>query len=321
MRQVRYLALVAALILVVGACSDDDAGTTTDAPPATEAPATTQAPATTAAPATTVADDDHDEGEEDDDHDEGEEDHDEAGFQLDAPAAAITVDLDISDWDAVPGLDLTLEGIESESVDSKDVTLKVAHDDEFLYVLISVEDDYNWSAEDSHLSAATAVLWAIDDGAGPHMGTEAEGEEEEYVSLGMVDIWLWHLECGFGEESGGSVSGADDGNDPGCNFDDEYATDPETREDDGADGEAGAENSLLGVWMHTNPVADGDGTWYFEMSRPLQTGDAQDAQFAVGQSALLALAYWDADNSPDGWEDAEHVQSSSLGWIEVTLVG
>ena len=313
MRRFKYLALVAALMLVIAACSDDDAGTTTDAPSTTEAPATTQAPATTAAPATTVADEDHG------DDDEG---HDEAGLQLDAPVAAITVDLDFSDWDGVPGLDLTLEGIEGESVDSKDVTLKVAHDDEFLYVLLAVQDDYNWNADDPHLSASNAVMWAIESEAGPHMGTDAEGEEEDYVSLGMVDIWHWELECGFGVESGGAVSeageGKSPGNDAGCNFDDEYATDPETREDDDS---ASGENSLLGVWMHTNPVDDGDGTWYFEMSRPLQTGDVQDAQFAVGHSVLLALAYWDADNSPEGWDDAEHVQSSSLGWIEVTLVG
>ncbi len=33
----------------------------------------------------------------------------------------------------------------------------------------------------------------------------------------------------------------------------------------------------------------------------------------------MALAYWDADNSPEGWDDAEHVQSSTQGWIGVTL--
>ena len=149
-------------------------------------------------------------------------------------------------------------------------------------------------------------------------------EDGEGPSLGMVDIWHWELDCDFGVEQGGRVSGpgegAPAGNDAGCNMDDEYSTDPETREDDGKDGEAGADNSLLGVWMHTGyPVAESDGTWYFEMSRPLQTGDAQDAQFTVGGTGLLAMAYWDPDFGVEGWDDATHVQSSSDGWIKVAL--
>jgi len=35
----------------------------------------------------------------------------------------------------------------------------------------------------------------------------------------------------------------------------------------------------------------------------------------------MALAYWDPDFGPDGWEDAGHVQSGNQGWIEVTLAG
>jgi hypothetical protein len=238
-----------------------------------------------------------------------------------APAAAITVDGDASDWDGITGLDLTLEPISTETIDPKVANVKVAHDDEFLYVLFTVEDDFNWSSADAHLSASSAVMWAVEVAAGPHMGTEEEGEEESYTSLGMVDIWHWELECAAGEDQGGATgAGPADGtpgNDSGCNFDDEWATDPETREDDNGEG---AENSLLGVFGHTNPADDGEGTWIFEIRRPLQSGDAQDAQFAIGQVALLALAYWDPDNSLEGWDDPEHVQSSHLGWIEVELL-
>jgi hypothetical protein len=84
-----------------------------------------------------------------------------------------------------------------------------------------------------------------------------------------------------------------------CNFDDEWATDAETREDDNS---PTGENSLLGVWTHSNPTDDGSGVWYFEMSRPLETFDSQDGQFTInGEATLLALAYWDADFGPDGW--------------------
>jgi hypothetical protein len=184
-----------------------------------------------------------------------------------------------------------------------------------------VEDDFNWNADDRRLSAASAVMWAIDSGAGEHMGTE--DEEGEGPSVGMVDIWHWRLDCAPGEEQGGAVSGPGSGhpgNDSACNFDDEFAADPEERFLDG-DPEGptgtGAENSLLGVFSHTNPIEDGAGTWIFEMRRPLQTGDSQDAQFGAGGTARMGLAYWDPDNSAAGWENEEHAQSANEGWIEV----
>jgi hypothetical protein len=149
-------------------------------------------------------------------------------------------------------------------------------------------------------------------------------DDDYEVSLGMVDIWHWELDCAAGALSGGG--GIAGGDDPDCNLDDEYATDPETREDDGKADEGEvlndtAENSLAGVWEHTASAegAGAEGTWIFEMSRPLQTGDSEDAQFASGGTALIALAYFDADETLEGWTDTGHLQSSENGWIEVTL--
>jgi hypothetical protein len=51
------------------------------------------------------------------------------------------------------------------------------------------------------------------------------------------------------------------------------------------------------------------------MSRKLQTGDPDDAQFTAGGTSAFALAYWDADETDTGWTDAGHIQSSSGGWI------
>lgn len=234
-----------------------------------------------------------------------------------AAAADITVDGDASDWEGIDGLTLTLEAIANEEVDSHDASVKVAHDGDYLYVLFEVTDDYNWVADDAHLSAAAAVQWAVDTEAGAHMGAQ---ESDRETSLGIVDLWHWELECAAGEETGGEVSepgaDADAGDDGGCNFDDEWSEVPKTREDDNG---SGAENSLLGVWSHSAPTADADGTWIFEMRRPLETGDERDAQFAVGETALMALAYWDPDQSPEGWADDGHVQSSNQGWIEVAV--
>jgi hypothetical protein len=158
-------------------------------------------------------------------------------------------------------------------------------------------------------------MFRIDEAAPAHMGVE---EKDLEASLGVVDIWHWELDCGPGEMTGGG----DTGDDPECNFDDEYAPNPGDREDDGGGDTPNnptGENSLSGVWKHTATAAGGDGTWIFEMSRPLQTGDTQDAQFASGEKALLALAYFDPSETPEGWTDAGHLQSADIGWLEVAL--
>jgi hypothetical protein len=240
---------------------------------------------------------------------------------LGAPlVSGFTVDGDPTEWADVPSLALTLEPIGGATLETKDVVVKVAHDGTNVYVLFQVEDDYNWNlGEDLHLTSGLGVQWAVDPSAGGAMGATDDDQE---TSLGMVDIWHWELECAAGVVSGGTTSGAGEGNDAGnddaCNFDDEWATDPETREDDNGDG---AENSLSGSWSHSDATADAAGTWTFEMSRPLDTGDSTDAAFAAGETGLMALAYWDADATAEGWEDDGHVQSANLGWINVTFAG
>ena len=239
---------------------------------------------------------------------------------LTAVSASITVDGDTSDWGAIPVTEVVLQqirpipGVEMGQVGPIEVGLRVAVDGERVYVLMEVLDDYDYDPEDHGLSAAMAVMFRIDDPAAPHMGTT---EENQKRSLGKVDIWHWELDCGPGEMSGGGA-GIRGGNDPRCNLDDEWAETPSDLEDDGT---RSAENSLAGVWEHT-ARAEGngaEGTWIFEMSRKLQTGDVDDAQIVAGMTAAAALAYWDADETPDGWTSEGHLQSSSGGWIEITF--
>jgi hypothetical protein len=190
----------------------------------------------------------------------------------------------------------------------------LATDSESVYVLVEIEDDYDYVPDDHGLSAAMAVMFRTDDPAAPHMGTT---EENQRKSLGKVDIWHWVLDCGPGVVSGG-VTGIRGGNDPQCNLDDEYAKTPKDLEDDGS---PQAENSLAGVWEHTGrgQGLGASGTWIFEMSRKLRTGDPDDAQLSPGTTSYMALAYWDADETPDGWTELGHLQSATGGWIEVTL--
>ena len=306
----RWLSIIGVLALIVASCSNGDSidttTTVTDVPTTivtnvTDAPATTQPVETT----TTTEEPPPPEA---------------AALLLDVPVAAITVDDDSSDWDEVVGLAMTLVPIvdrADDPLENMDVTIKMAYDDVNVYALFTIEDDYDWNADDHNLSAALALQFPVDTG-GPHMGAD---DEEGENSTGMVDIWHWELDCAAGELNGGGAGhpageGKDPGNDSVCNMDDEWATDAETREDDNT---ATGENSLTGVWWHSNPVDGAPGTWFFEMSRPLQTGDEQDVQFTAGEPTLLALAYWDADFGPEGWDDSTHVTSADQGWIQINL--
>ena len=311
MLRTRLLTALAVTGLVVAACTS----TATPTPAPTETPTATPTPVATAT-ATPAPSPSHEPG---------------GAIVFDAASATITVDGDASDWSAIEGATIKLEQLRLENIDPAqaaeikfgpldpiDVTFKVASDAKNLYVLFEVPDDFDYDPADHNKSASLAVMFRIDAPAAPHMGAE---EPDIDQSLGIVDIWHWELDCGPGIVSGGK--GVAGGDDPACNLDDEYSTKPENREDDGGGDVANtaAENGLTGVWEHTARAsgAGADGSWIFEMSRPLTNGDPQDGQFASGSTAHVALAYFDPDESADGWTDAGHLQSAYSGWIEVTL--
>ncbi len=227
----------------------------------------------------------------------------------------IVVDGLADDWASIPGTTLTMIRPLATSERLTDaLTVKVAYDDANIYVLVLMEDDFDYNATaDHHLSGALAVLWQIDAAATPDMGG----------GLGNVDIWHWELDSGPFEPAGGPTVGT--GNDPEGNFDDEWADHflPGRRHDDTL------ANELFGVWSHTNMSAQGaPGSWIFEMRRTLTTSDTlnEDYQFTVGGTAGLALAYWDADETDTGWTDAGHYASCrdpdtlDFSWIQVTLI-
>ena len=318
MKKLLIPCIAASLTLLAVACG----GGGGDEKTATPAPKATTAPATTAPKATAVAT-------------TGTSQTTPAATKFEAAKAAITVDGGVVDWAAVKGATIPLKQIDVSKLDPAQVTdlkidigklaatnatLKVATDAKNIYVLVEVEDgfDYNPDPKQHNFSPSLGVMFRIDAAAPPTMGVKVEDLKK---SLGVVDIWHWELDCGPGQMSGGA--GVAGGDDPKCNLDDEYAPNPEDREDDGKGDVANAtgENSLAGVWKHTaaDQGAGAKGTWIFEMSRPLQTGDSQDAQFASGATAYVALAYFDPSETAEGWTDAGHLQSADAGWIEVKL--
>jgi len=284
----------AALLGLAAACGGGDDKETTQTPQPTTAARATAASAPTGAGTSVPA------------------------VKMNATRASITVDGKTGDWASVPAQTVKLEqikpaaGLDFKPLPSVNASVKVAVDAQRIYVLLEVPDDFDYNPSDHALSPAVAVMFRIDAAAPPHMGAK---EEAPKTSLGMVDIWHWELDCAPGAMSG-QVTGGTSGNDTPCNFDDEYATTPEDREDDDK------ENSLAGVWEHTGRAGGNGatGTWIFEMSRRLSTGESQDAQFTLGGTVYLALAYWDADEQPGkGWSDVGHLTSANAGWIEVKL--
>jgi hypothetical protein len=227
----------------------------------------------------------------------------------------ITIDGLIGDWDGVPGTTITM--IQPMSTDNRMVDgleLRVAYDDANIYVLAIISDDFDYNVTHHHNSAALAVLFAVDEAATPEMGGGA----------GYVDIWHWELDTGPGVVAGFNLLS---GNDPVGNLDDEYALSIFDRHDDAT------ANELYGSWSHTDMSAVGaDGEWIFEMKRSLTTSDTlkQDAQFVIGETAKLSIAYWDADETGEpgvlhGWTAVGHYATCrdpdtlDFSWIDVEL--
>src|SRR5680860_1474114 len=96
-----------------------------------------------------------------------------APLSLKAGQKTITVDGDPSDWVGITGLSLTMIDIAGGNRQVI-ADVRVAYDDTNVYLLFQVHDDYNFDPNDHELSASPTVAWAIDEGAGPHMGTDGE---------------------------------------------------------------------------------------------------------------------------------------------------
>jgi len=225
--------------------------------------------------------------------------------------SGIVIDGLVGDWAGITGTTLTLvRPLATAERIANGLTLKLAYDDANLYVLAMIQDDFDYNATDHFRSGSVAVLWQIDPAATPDMGG----------GNGNVDIWHWELDCNAGVLSGYNLNS---GNDPACNFDDEWSSSVVNRFDDGQ------ANELYGVWTHTNRSAPGaTGTWIFEMRRSLRTMDTlnQDRQFTVGGTFGMAVAYWDPDESGTGWTASGHYATCKdpttldFSWIDVTLV-
>lgn len=227
----------------------------------------------------------------------------------------ITIDGLMGDWAGVPGTKIAL--VRPYAPDQRIIDgleFRMVYDDSNIYVLAVISDDYDYNVTEHHNSAAIAVLIAIDDAATPDMGG----------GKGYVDIWHWELDVGPGVVTGFNLAS---GNDPVGNLDDEYSLSITDRHDDDT------ANEVYGAWSHTDMSAVGaEGKWIFEFKRSLTTSDTmkQDAQFEVGETYKIAVAYWDADEKGEpgvlnGWTAAGHYSTCTdpetldFSWVDLTL--
>ena len=128
------------------------------------------------------------------------------------------------------------------------------------------------------------------------------------------------------------------GDDRTSNSDDEFAVHPCLRPDDGATSPHVSSfklpnksygNQIRFAWSHSAinstlypfGVRGEEGTYVYEFSRPLLTGENTDVQFAVGTNASFAFAHWISTNSGDvPWERFNHfVSPFSMKFASVML--
>lgn len=240
-----------------------------------------------------------------------------------ADDTAIKLDGKYADWADVEGVNITLKPARDTGSGSKDMVFKSIHDASKIYFLIMVEDDYNFynmaTGFNHKYTAALAIAFPIDEGAkAQYMGGEDEEPDDVLnTTTGEVDIMHWELDTIAGVETGGAKDGEATGNGPD-NLDDEYATTPWDRHDDGG---AGANNLWKGSWAHTGDGTNGSsGWWVFELSRDLASSDAHDVSFAEGETIEVAVAFWSPNETTEKkWTDDGHYVNSHGDVISMSL--
>jgi hypothetical protein len=189
MKRLLIAGIAASLTLLAVACGGGGDGETADTP----APKATTAPATAAPKATAVAT-------------TGASQTTPAATKFTAAKTAITVDGSDADWASVQGATIPLKQIDVSKLDPAQVadleidigklsptsaTLKVAADEKNIYVLVEVEDGFDYNADPTkhNFSPSLGVMFRIDSAAPPTMGVKVEDRDR----LGVVYIWHWSL--------------------------------------------------------------------------------------------------------------------------------
>ncbi|CAL1384401.1 unnamed protein product [Linum trigynum] len=260
----------------------------------------------------------------------------------------VTVDGHSDDWTDVDGFEFPLRPALDPDADKEykagKMTVKALHDGRDVFFFLEVDGDYAYSKGDNTKCASVSLMFQVGADATYHsMGGCKEGTDtctNKTCKGHEVDIMHFSLGNAIpGRLYGGNPIDNGDGNggDRFGHLVDLYAWNPHCRYLDGmgpSGNDSSAQNNWKGSWWHSSldvhtgfiqddsPYgSDGQkGKYYFEFSRPLRTMDRlqQDAQFTIGGSSKMAVAFWyPVDGQP--WHKSGHY-SINCDWIPLEIL-
>ncbi|KAG6486329.1 uncharacterized protein LOC122008770 isoform X2 [Zingiber officinale] len=259
----------------------------------------------------------------------------------------VTIDGRSDDWAGVDGPLLpllpALDFDEDEAYGGGKMTVKAVHDGQNVYFMLQVAGEYAYSLDDDHKCPSVALMFQVGENATyKNMGgcSHMPGSCTDKNCHGHeVDI----MHFSVGKAIPGRLYGSNlvdnskgNGNDSFGHLVDVYAWNPHCRYLDGTgppEDKSIGKNDWVGAWWHSSLVShigfieedspygkSGEqGTYLFEFSRPLRTMDRfqQDAQFTIGQTSKVAVAFWyPTDGKP--WSKSQHF-SASCNWLALDV--
>ncbi|CAN1278831.1 hypothetical protein LINPERPRIM_LOCUS16760 [Linum perenne] len=260
----------------------------------------------------------------------------------------VTVDGHAEDWKAVDGFDFSLRPALDPDADKEykagKMTVKALHDGRDVFFILEVDGDYAYSNGVNTKCPSVSLMFQIGADATYHnMGGCKEGKgtcTNKTCKGHEVDIMHFSLGNAIpGRLYGGNPIDNANGNggDRFGHLVDLYSWNPHCRYLDGtgpSGNDSSAQNNWKGSWWHSSlDVHSGfiqedspygsdsqKGKYYFEFSRPLRTMDRlqQDAQFTIGGSSKMAVAFWyPVDGNP--WHGSGHY-SINCDWIPLEIL-
>lgn len=260
---------------------------------------------------------------------------------------AITLDGHGDDWKDVEGSEFSLlpalDPDEDKEYGGGKMTVKAAHDGSSVFFLLQVDGNYAYSKGENTKCPSVSLMFQIGESASYHnMGGCKEGPDTcTNKTCKGHEVDIMHFSIGNaipGRLYGGNPIDNREGNggDRFGHLVDLYGWSPHCRYIDGTGptgNDTSAQNNWNGAWWHSSftvhsgfveedsPYAsDGQkGTYYFEFSRPLRTMDRiqQDAQFTIGESSKMSVAFWYPVNG-NPWHGSGHF-SINCDWVPLNI--
>lgn len=259
----------------------------------------------------------------------------------------ITLDGHADDWKDIDGLDSSLLPALDPDDDKKytggKMTVKALHDGNDMFFLLQVDGNYAYTKGDNKKCPSVALMFPIGDEATYHnMGgcKEGTGTCNRKTCKGH-EVDIMHFSIGNaipGRLYGGNPldNGEGNGGDRFGHLVDLYSWNPHCRYLDGtgpSGNDSSGQNNWKGAWWHSSfnvhsgfveedsPYTSDSqkGTYFFEFSRPLRTMDRlqQDAQFTIGGSSKMAVAFWYPVDG-NSWHGSGHY-SVNCDWIPLDI--